>query len=264
MNLAVRKLVLLRTGQTASSRAGDDADTLAGRPVLRTSDLRDLGDGTIFDPATGLYWVKQPELIIPGAAGVHATNQVQTARGNWANSTDYKAADLAKDTTDSTYWVCAVAHTSAAAATTFAQDRAANPTYWRQTVWTASAANLTTPAGSDWADAMDKCSTGAAGLTYAGFGPWSATNPHGWRMPNWLELASLENPAASVSPRIYTAAFPNTQTVSYWSGTTGAYDTTLAYAVSFAVSAGLVTPLSKTTYSAFHTRPVRGGIVLGQ
>src|SRR4029079_10426027 len=47
----------------------------------------------------------------------------------WTNNTLYQAGTTAIDTTDYTYWVCRVTHTSATAGT-FAQDRAANSTYW--------------------------------------------------------------------------------------------------------------------------------------
>jgi len=55
---------------------------------------------------------------------------VRVDRGNWANNTDYLPGDYALDVPSSVIWNCAVMHTSAAAGT-FADDRAANPTYWR-------------------------------------------------------------------------------------------------------------------------------------
>src|SRR5262245_2422129 len=51
---------------------------------------------------------------------------------NWAISTAYAVGAIAKDTTDSSYWRCLVAHTSAASGT-FAADRTAHPTYWGNT-----------------------------------------------------------------------------------------------------------------------------------
>jgi len=55
---------------------------------------------------------------------------VRVDRGNWVNSADYIPGDYALDVPTSIIWNCAVMHTSAAAGT-FADDRAANPTYWR-------------------------------------------------------------------------------------------------------------------------------------
>lgn len=210
LNLRRAQLGLPRTGQTTVYRAGDDGTYQAGARAAnaRASELVDNGNGMVTDYATGLVWVKQPELIIPGAVGVHATNQIQVARGNWANSTAYAKADLAKDTADSTYWVCAVAHTSAAPATTFAQDRAANPTWWRQTIWTVSGANLTTPAPFDWNGAIDACEA----LEYAGFTDW--------RLPNFIEHGTIMNLNAN-APSSYSAVFPNTMYNNpYWTSTT--------------------------------------------
>ena len=47
----------------------------------------------------------------------------------WVNNTAYAINARAFDSSDRSYWKCAVAHTSAAAGT-FAADRAAHPTYW--------------------------------------------------------------------------------------------------------------------------------------
>lgn len=53
----------------------------------------------------------------------------------WANSTDYEVGDFVLDIVDGGgLWIVDVEHTSAASPTTFAQDRTANPTYWRQLV----------------------------------------------------------------------------------------------------------------------------------
>src|SRR5262245_9001102 len=64
----------------------------------------------------------------------------------WVNNTAYAIGALAKDTTDSTYWRCLVAHTSAAAGT-FSADRTAHPTYWISTA-SDGAAWITGPTGS--------------------------------------------------------------------------------------------------------------------
>jgi hypothetical protein len=49
---------------------------------------------------------------------------------NWINSTSYAVGDVAIDSDLGTVWSCLVANNSAAAPTTFAQDRAAHPSYW--------------------------------------------------------------------------------------------------------------------------------------
>lgn len=52
-------------------------------------------------------------------------------KGIWKNSTSYAISDRVIDSEDSSLWLNLVSHTSAATPTTFAADRAANPTYWR-------------------------------------------------------------------------------------------------------------------------------------
>jgi hypothetical protein len=237
--------LLPTTGQSVVRRTGDDGGFRAGRPG--GGRLRALGDGTVYDRHTSLVWVQRPELIIPGATGVHASNQAQAARGNWANATAYAAADLAKDTADSTYWVCAVGHTSAAGPTTFAQDRAANPTRWRQTVWTASAANLTTPAAMNWNSAIDAC----LALSYAGYDDW--------RLPNWLELATLFDASKAAAPNIDATAFPNTQAAMYWVSTGHGTSEDWAGVASFVNPYPCISVSNKT--GTTYVRPVRGGRV---
>lgn len=53
-------------------------------------------------------------------------------QGAWTNNTPYTVGQQVVDTVDGIIWVVATAHTSAAAPTTFAQDRVANPSYWTQ------------------------------------------------------------------------------------------------------------------------------------
>jgi hypothetical protein len=237
--------LLPATGQATSYRTGDDGYFKAGRPGGNR--FGDVGNGTIHDRATGLLWVKQPERIIPGATGVHAANQAQAARGNWANATAYAKADLAKDTAGSTYWVCVAAHTSASASTTFAQDRAANPTYWRQSVWAASAANLTTPATMGWDAAVDAC----LGLSYAG--------QDDWRLPNVSEQMSLFGWDRTAAPMIVDPVmFPNTPTTSwYFTSTTDRFAPTQAIVVCNVYPTWPCLSDAKTTPR--YVRPVRGG-----
>lgn len=51
----------------------------------------------------------------------------------WDNATDFEEGRLVIDEDTGVMYVCAVDHTSAASPTTFAQDRAANPSYWTAT-----------------------------------------------------------------------------------------------------------------------------------
>jgi hypothetical protein len=241
---------LPRTGQTTVYRTGDDGTFQAGRPG--TTRFVDNGNGTVFDRHTGLTWIKQPELIIPGATGVHATNQIQVARGDWANDTVYAAADLAKDTVGSTFWVCAVPHTSAAAGT-FAADRAANPTYWRATVWTASAADLLTPATMTWNNAIDNClgTRWGGAFSYAGFADW--------RLPNWSELVSPFDASLVAAPPVSPTFFPNVKlTAEYWSSTTRSSAATYALTPFFGYAGYVATTVTLKTVVRY-CRPVRGG-----
>jgi len=313
------KLWLPRTGQVTSYAAGDDGYFQAGNP--RTTRFIDNLNGTISDRATGLQWVKQPELIIPGATGVQTANQIQTAHGNWATGHPYALAELVADgdgsqsaaltiaaitnanpgvatvtaghnlssgqriiitgctggtfstcngtrtvtVVDSTtftfdvnttslgtytgdsgtvkqvkYYVCSTAHTSG----TFATDIAAAK--WRETVWTASAAALTTPATMIWANAVANC----LALEYAGFTDW--------RLPNGYELITMVN-AAAASGSSWPTIFPNSQATTYNSSTAYApTPTTIAIVVTFAATANGTWYQGTKTFARY-VRPVRGG-----
>lgn len=65
-------------------------------------------------------------------AALFVLTGIGNIKGIWANSTAYVAGERVVDDTDTTLWQVVVSHTSAAAPTTFAQDRIANPTYWDQ------------------------------------------------------------------------------------------------------------------------------------
>lgn len=240
---------LPKTGQTTQYAAGDDGALQFGAP--RPTRFIANGDGTVTDVATGLMWVAEVAKIIPGVTGVHPTNQCQVPRNNWTNATPYAKADLALDTADTTYWVCAVAHTSAAAPTTFAQDRAANPTYWRQSLWTGSAANLVTTAQVDWPTAVAQSlgtALGGTGLSYAGYDDW--------RLPNVLELLTLVDYSRTAIPMIYVTPFPNTHAMGYWSSTTYERDNTFGMAVLFNLAT--ISSIVKTDNTR-RLQPVRGG-----
>lgn len=55
---------------------------------------------------------------------------VQNLQGAWANSTSYTVGQTVVDTTSAAVYQCLVPHTSAKLGTTFAQDRAANASFW--------------------------------------------------------------------------------------------------------------------------------------
>ena len=163
------------------------------------------------------------------------------------NTATYSSGGTA---TQTKFYVCAIAHTSG----TFTTDVASGD--WVETVWTASAANLTTPSTMAWlptggtADAINNCEN----LTYAGYTDW--------RLPNIKELFSLALEAAgaitgvkaSGAPYINQTVFPNTVSSYYWSSTTYPRGTTHALYVYF--YNGYAAYTSKI--SAYYIRCVRG------
>ena len=52
---------------------------------------------------------------------------------NWANSTVYSIGSIVIDSATGFMWTCAIANTSTATPTTFAQERVAHPTFWNAT-----------------------------------------------------------------------------------------------------------------------------------
>jgi hypothetical protein len=52
----------------------------------------------------------------------------------WINSTVYLAGNIRRDPATEVSYICLVPHTSAAAPTTFAQDRITHPTYWQESI----------------------------------------------------------------------------------------------------------------------------------
>lgn len=55
---------------------------------------------------------------------------VNALKGAWLNSTSYSVGDAVVDSTSAVVYTCEIAHVSASLPVTFAEDRAANPTYW--------------------------------------------------------------------------------------------------------------------------------------
>jgi hypothetical protein len=193
-----RKPFLPKTDQITSYADYDDGYYEAGSPIVPR--FVDNGDGTITDRVTNLQWIKQPELIIPGAS-VRADNQIQVARGDWVTEGGYSVGDLvSRDGGDAApFFVCIEAN----------NDVSWTAGKWRETVWTVTAAGLTTPSTMIWDDAIDNCEA----LDYAGHTDW--------RLPNIKELMSIVDYGLS-SPAINQTYFPNAQSGRYWSGTTTA------------------------------------------
>lgn len=115
MILRPPRIGLPRTGQTAVDRVGDDGTYQAGVRAAgtRVAEFVDNLNGTVTDYATGLVWVKQPELIIPGSVGITTANQILRSRATWkvppddglgayvATPTDISTGGTFTNTTDS-------------------------------------------------------------------------------------------------------------------------------------------------------------------
>lgn len=138
------------------------------------------------------------------------------------------------------FYVCPVAHNSGV----FADNITAGN--WRETVWTASAANLTTPSAMAWTptggdgDSINNCEA----LDYAG--------KQDWRLPNVKELMSIVD-YGRYSPAIDPTFFPNTQSLYYWTSTIYANNTAYAWYVHF----GYGVVYNSYRYYAYGVRPVR-------
>jgi hypothetical protein len=206
MFAARRASILPKTGQTTSYRTGDDGSVKAGKGH-RFQTVCNL----VYDYATMLCWVANPAAIIPGDVEGRAVGGPSTsaAKNNW-QAQPYVYGDLVCNSAgDGKFYVCIQSHVTA--------QQPPNATYWVETVWTASAANLTTAVTVDWNNAIDKC----LGLNYGGIGGWSETNPLGWRLPNVEDLRSLCDHGKGAYPSIVSPiALPSTAGYECWSSTT--------------------------------------------
>jgi hypothetical protein len=108
-------------------------------------------------------------------------NQLQ---GPWTNSTVYAVNDTVIDSVTSSVWTALVAHTSAAIPTTFAQDRAANSSYWAtyaapataRGVWTINTQyklNDFVVSGAQYAICIASHTSGATFAADLALGKWS-------------------------------------------------------------------------------------------
>lgn len=211
-----------------------------------TTNYRYGDDGSVQAKSTWLEWIRNPIQIVPGGTG----SETLTARGDWTRDMPYDPNHLVRDSFDGTFWICRVMHTSASAPTSFVQDRANHPTYWVQTPWTGSAADLMTASNMTWNNAIDNCL-----MTYAGIGPWSATNPCGWRLPNMKELTSIFDYSFTNNPALDPAYFIENMMVGFWTSTTAAHSTGNAWRYQY--TARVFGSAAKTTYTALYAIPVR-------
>lgn len=108
-------------------------------------------------------------------------NQLQ---GPWTNSTTYAVNDAVIDSVTSSVWTALVAHTSSAIPTTFAQDRAANSSYWAtyaapataRGVWTTNTSyklNDFVVSGTQYAICIATHTSGATFAADLALGKWS-------------------------------------------------------------------------------------------
>jgi len=236
-----------RSGQTAVFRAGDAGTYQPGLPKDGDRFLV-VGDGTVKDLATGLTWVRAPHLMIPGEPIYTATNE-GVPSGNWANSTLMAVGVLKTDNVASpvTVWACIEEHTSAAAPTTFAQDRAgAAAGKWVQNPFAGYAYEGGTRALMTWDDAIDECEA----LEFAGFDDW--------RLPGWDEMATL----VKLEPPFH-AVFPIESGGGwFWTGDTFEWEDTKAHSLDFDRTTCVHQPRTKSGKSC-NAWPVRGGLING-
>ena len=112
-------------------------------------------------------------------------------------------------------------------------------------IWQRSGDNIQ----RNWQTALDYCAD--LEITYVTFlGNGILTD---WRLPSVLELSSIVDLGATSNPRIVSAAFPNTNTSSYWSASSLAIGGAVAWRVGF--GGGLVDAGFKT--NSYYVRCVR-------
>ena len=244
--------LLPRTGQTTSYPNGDSTDRDDGyfetgwpgttRFVAYTT------ENIIYDRATGLTWIADPTIILPGGP-IGAVYKALSAEGDWADSTAYVVGDLVDNTAgaggDDLYYICISGHTGDGAANNRPD---ADATHWVVTPWAGSAADLVTAGPMNWADSIDN----SAALTAGGYSDW--------RLPNMYELASIYNLGGNSNPNLY-AGFEGAANGYYWSSTTRRTSSAAAYYVRF--SDPFYGTVGTKTVNTYYPRPVRGGRING-
>lgn len=230
---------------TSITAANPGVITLTNAPTVTSGQIVLIGgfDGDMGTLLNGnIYYVLVS--VTAKTLTLYSNNELSTKV-----DTTGKTYTVAGTATQTKFYVCSTAHTSG----TFTTDVAGGN--WRETVWTASAANLTTPSTMAWlptggtADAVNNCEN----LTYAGYSDW--------RLPNVKELFNILVEAAGAvagvksagAPYINQTVFPNTVSSYYWSSTTTPGSTTSALGVGF--NNGSANYSSKT--SAYYIRCVR-------
>jgi hypothetical protein len=230
----VNGLLLPKTGQVTSYATGDDGEALTGNKL---SPRVIVNGNLVYDLVTLLCWVREVPKIIPNGNGI----DIPTAKGVWNSLTSYVINDLVvgDGSPDAKYYICTADHIN---------HEPPNSSYWIETIWTASAVNLTTNVTLNWATCIANCL-----MTYAGHSPWSVTNPYGWRLPNINELLSIIDWSTNTPP-VNSTIFPNVSG-SYWCSTTvpiSPYTSAIRVAMTTTVAFGSI---AKT--SSYNLRPVR-------
>lgn len=171
-----------------------------------------------------IYYVKVSGSTFALYSNAHCTTTVDTT-----------GKDVAADgtATQTKFYICISIHTSG----TFTTD--VGNSLWTETVWTASAANLTTPRAMNLTDAITHCEA----LDSGGYADW--------RMAHIKEVYGL----IDFETRTLPTEFSNIQNVYYWTSTPSNAGGTVHYIVGGQTA--YVTIAANT--AVYYCHPVRGG-----
>jgi hypothetical protein len=232
---------VVRDANGTQATAGNISAATAANPCVITVDnLRGVttGELVLINDITGdmgtdvlngnRYYVKV-SLSAPWTMSLYTDNGL----GTGANTTG-KTYTSGGTTKRCAFYVATVGHTSGTLSDDIFVDSL------RESVWTASAASLTTHQKKNWLTAITQCEA----LVYAGYSDW--------RLPNYRELTSILN-LENDWPAINATFFPNTVNDGYWSSTTRKGDTANAWCVYF--NGGIVGSYGRG--SGYYVRPVR-------
>lgn len=184
------------------------------------------GDNTVTDRSTGLMWIRQPEMILPGSnanytrdGSVITDNKVQAGRGAWSDIIQYDTGDVVSH--NLAVWI-------ATNAPELADAPAAEHPDWTLAEWIDDGDDCAdtqfTHATSQWAAALTRIANLNA-LAYAGYSDW--------RLPNTFELVSILVWDSAVQyEHIDSIIFPNYEDTQHWTSTTDKGFTSYATAVS--------------------------------